>query len=326
VVAKGSTWRWYYLQPAPPASWNQPGFNASSWPTGPAVLGWGSPNVVTSLDLYPNTQDRPRAAYFRHTFSLTDVGSISRLQLRSRADDGVVIYVNGVEVVRENMRDGDVTHMTYAPTARREHVALADPVLVDVPLHLLVEGQNVVTARTHQNFRATPDTAMRGMPDAELDELVAAGWAFTELFAQPVDEPTRKPATGTYIIDIRELDNPVFVERFEHDTVSLDHNFIVKDDKIYQANYTSGTRVLQIERDADGMVSLSPFGHTDTEPRLPKNVLNLNQEDKFGTAFLGQWGVFPLFDSGTIVASDRNNGLIIMRLSDEPCKGMKCSR
>ncbi|WP_162448471.1 choice-of-anchor B family protein [Phytoactinopolyspora mesophila] len=160
----------------------------------------------------------------------------------------------------------------------------------------------------------------------ELDELVAAGWAFTEFFAQPVDDPTKKPSTGTYIVDIRELDNPVFVERFNHSTASLDHNFIVKDDKIYQANYTSGTRVLQIERDAAGTVSLSEFAHMDTEPRLPKNILNLNQEDKFGTAFLGQWGIFPLFDSGTIVASDRNNGLIVMRLSDAPCKGIRCSR
>lgn len=160
----------------------------------------------------------------------------------------------------------------------------------------------------------------------ELDELVMAGWRFTEFFAQPVDDPTNKPPTGTYIIDIRELDKPVPVERFEHETVSLDHNFIVKDDKIYLANYTSGTRVLQIERGEDGVVSLTPFGHMDTEPRLQKNVLNLNQQDRFGTAFLGQWGVFPLFESGTIIASDRNNGLIVMRLSDEPCKGMKCSR
>lgn len=45
-----------------------------------------------------------------------------------------------------------------------------------------------------------------------------------------------------------------------------------------------------------------------------------------GTAFLGQWGVLPLFDCGTIVASDRNNGLTVMRLSDEPCRGIRGSR
>ena len=160
----------------------------------------------------------------------------------------------------------------------------------------------------------------------ELDELVQAGWSATPSFAQPVAEPTNKPQTGTYILDIRDLDNPVLVERFTDGTIGLDHNFVAKDDKLYIASYTSGTRVLQIVRDANGTVSLSPLAHMDTEPRLQENILNINQEEKFGTAFLGQWGAFPLFDSDTIIASDRNNGLIVMRLSDEPCKGMKCSK
>jgi choice-of-anchor B domain-containing protein len=160
----------------------------------------------------------------------------------------------------------------------------------------------------------------------EIDELVKAGWAFTEFFAQPVDEPTNKPPTGTYIVDIRDLDDPIVVERFEHGTVGLDHNFIVKDDKLYVASYTSGTRVFQIDRDAEGVVTLSPFAHMDTEPRLPNNVLNIKQEETFSSSFLGQWGIYPLFDSDTIIANDINNGLIVMRLSDAPCEGMRCSR
>jgi choice-of-anchor B domain-containing protein len=160
----------------------------------------------------------------------------------------------------------------------------------------------------------------------ELDELVQAGWSATPAFAQPVAEPTNKPQTGTYIIDIRDLDDPQLHERFTDGTVGLDHNFVVKDDRLYMASYTSGTRVLQIERNPDGTVGLSPLAHMDTEPRLQENILNINQEEKFGTAFLGQWGVFPLFDSGTIIASDRNNGLIVMELSEEPCKGIPCSK
>jgi hypothetical protein len=64
----------------------------------------------------------------------------------------------------------------------------------------------------------------------------------------------------------------------------------------------------------------------DTEPRLQENILNINQEEKFGSAFLGQWGIYPLFDSGTIIASDLNNGLIVMELSDTPCHGIPCSK
>ena len=64
----------------------------------------------------------------------------------------------------------------------------------------------------------------------------------------------------------------------------------------------------------------------DTEPRLQENILNIKQEEKFGSAFLGQWGIYAFPNSDTIIASDINNGLIVMRLSDAPCKGIKCSK
>lgn len=159
----------------------------------------------------------------------------------------------------------------------------------------------------------------------EIDELVLAGWAFAPFFAQPVADPTNKPQTGTYIIDIRELDNPLFFDRYEDGTVGLDHNFMVEGDKLYIASYTSGTRVLQINRDANSDVSLEPIAVMDTEPRLQENILNIKQEENFGSAFLGQWGIYVFPNSDTVIASDLNNGLIVMRLSDEPCSGISCS-
>lgn len=161
----------------------------------------------------------------------------------------------------------------------------------------------------------------------EIDELVAANWTFSGIFTQPPTDPTNKPRTGTYVIDVRDLDNPVFNTRFENETVGLDHNFQVVGDKLYIASYTSGTRVLQIHRDASSNdVVLEEVATMDTEPRLPGKILNIKQEEKFGSAFLGQWGIFVFENSGTIIASDINNGLIVMRESDAPCKGMKCSK
>ncbi len=149
---------------------------------------------------------------------------------------------------------------------------------------------------------------------------------FSAFFAQPVANPTNKPQTGTYIVDIRDLDNPVFFDRYEDGTVGLDHNFVVEGDKLYIASYTSGTRVIQIGRDGNDDVTLAPYAVTDTEPRLQENILNIKQEENFGSAFLGQWGIYAFPGSDTIIASDINNGLIVMRLSDSPCKGISCSR
>lgn len=160
----------------------------------------------------------------------------------------------------------------------------------------------------------------------EIDELVLAGWSLSSLFAVPVLDPTNKPQTGTYIVDIRDLDDPIFFDRFEDGTVGLDHNFVVKGDKLFIASYTSGTRVLQIDRDEFDDVVLTPHAVMDTEPRLQENILNIKQEEKFGSAFLGQWGIYAFPDSDTIIASDINNGLIVMRLSDVLCRGIRCSR
>jgi choice-of-anchor B domain-containing protein len=160
----------------------------------------------------------------------------------------------------------------------------------------------------------------------EIDELVRANWSISGIFTQPPEETTNKPRTGTYVIDIRDLDNPVFFQRFSNETVGLDHNFQVVGDKLHIASYTSGTRILHIGRDANDDVVLEEVGTMDTEPRLPGRILNINQEERFGNAFLGQWGIFVFEDSGTIIASDINNGLIVMRESDVPCKGMRCSK
>jgi choice-of-anchor B domain-containing protein len=159
----------------------------------------------------------------------------------------------------------------------------------------------------------------------EIEELVIANWTFSGFFTQPLDETTKKARTGTYVIDIRDLDNPIFVQRFENETVGIDHNFQVVGDKLYIASYTSGTRVLHIGRDSNDDVVLEEVGTMDTEPRLPGNIINIKQEERFGSAFLGQWGIF-VFDTGTIIASDINNGLIVMEESATPCKGIKCSK
>ena len=159
----------------------------------------------------------------------------------------------------------------------------------------------------------------------EIDELVIANWSIAGIFTQPLDETTNMPRTGTYIIDIRDLDNPLFFQRFDNGTVGLDHNNVVKGDTLYIASYTSGTRVFQIGRNADGDVELAPLGHMDSEPRLPNKILNIKQEERFGSAFLGQWGMFVFDDSDTIIASDLNNGVIVMRLNDAPCHGIRCS-
>jgi choice-of-anchor B domain-containing protein len=121
--------------------------------------------------------------------------------------------------------------------------------------------------------------------------------------------PDLPDTARTYILDVGDLDDPVFTGFFDSEAASIDHNLFVKGNYVYQAHYTAGVRVLDASDVANG--NLSEIAHMDTEPRLPNNHLNWNYN-----IWVGPWGVFPYFDSGTIIASDGLNGLIIMSLAD----------
>lgn len=158
VVATGSPWAYRYSAGAPPANWNTAAFDASTWTTANASLGFPAAGVTTNIDTSGGvTANRPIAGYFTRTFQVPSAAKAVQLTLTTRADDGVVVYVNGTEVTRSNMPTGAVTFGSYATTARNTSVAVAAPVTVTVPASLLRDGANVVSAETHLNYRATRD-------------------------------------------------------------------------------------------------------------------------------------------------------------------------
>ncbi len=110
--------------------------------------------------------------------------------------------------------------------------------------------------------------------------------------------------TRTRVWDVSDLDDPRYLGYHEGTESTIDHNLYVKGDLIYQANYTSGFRLLRINDAAT--LDLEEVGYFDTYD-ADNNV-----------TFNGAWSVFPYFDSGTILVSDRQNGLFILTAVPEP--------
>ncbi len=161
LIAAKSPWHWRYEATAPPTTWKANGFDASTWKNGPAVLGFGSSGLGTDVDFTPETTaDRPLTAYFLRQFTVPSAASVTTLTLRTVADDGVVVYVNGTEVGRKNITTGAVAHSTYASTAVGTSTANSTPFVIDVPVSLLVNGVNTVAVETHLNYRGTRDMSM----------------------------------------------------------------------------------------------------------------------------------------------------------------------
>src|SRR5690606_13133962 len=101
VIEAGSDWEYLYDGTNPDAGWQDPGFDASSWTSGPAPQGWGQSSLGTTLTT--TVTPKPLVSFHRHQFEIEDASVIEELQLTTRADDGIVLYVNGTEVLRHNV-------------------------------------------------------------------------------------------------------------------------------------------------------------------------------------------------------------------------------
>ena len=158
LISEGSAWNWRFDATAPPADWRDPEFDDSEWPTGSAVLGFGTPDLSTDIGVGAPSP-RPLAAQFRQEFNIDDASAIAEGGVTVIADDGVVVYVNGTEVGRSNLPTGPISSSTYATAAPTAFTAANSPAVFVVPGGLLNTGTNVVAAETHLNYRSTRDAS-----------------------------------------------------------------------------------------------------------------------------------------------------------------------
>jgi hypothetical protein len=145
LVDYGSQWR-YNNTGAVPADWATTGFDAGSWPTGNAQLGWGDGDEATVID--PGATTNRRTIWFRRSFDVADPAAFTTLTIDLIRDDGAAVYVNGTEIFRDNLPAGPLTAATNASSALFG-AAETTPVTYTVPASVLVAGTNVVAVELH---------------------------------------------------------------------------------------------------------------------------------------------------------------------------------
>ncbi len=110
---------------------------------------------------------------------------------------------------------------------------------------------------------------------------------------------TTKPMSGTRTLvwDVSDLDDPVLVKQYFGTTLTIDHNLYIKGDLMYQSNYVSGLRILDISDPENP----KEVGYFDTVP-WDESVV-----------FDGSWSNYPFFESGTIVVSSIKEGVFFLK-------------
>jgi choice-of-anchor B domain-containing protein len=104
--------------------------------------------------------------------------------------------------------------------------------------------------------------------------------------------------TRTLIWDVADLDDPVILGEYISENQASDHNLYIRGNLMYQSNYVSGLRVLDISDPARPV----PVGHFDTVPW---------GDDVPG--FDGSWSNYPFFQSGIVVVTSGREGVFVLR-------------
>ena len=168
LIERGSEWEYYDQGSLDGSKWMSNSYSTSQWQEGKAPLGYYTSDTnngrgyKTFLNYGVNASNKRPTYYFRTTLNLKDAPSASdRFVLNYTVDDGMIVYVNGIEAARYLMPDGTITYSTYASTYANNN---PDNGSITLDASLFKQGTNVIAIEVHNNNNTSTDIYL----DAEL--------------------------------------------------------------------------------------------------------------------------------------------------------------
>ncbi len=157
LIANGSNWKYKDDGSNQGTAWRSSTFNDASWASGNAELGYGDGDEVTTVSFGPSSTSKYITTYFRKTINVPNASSFVQFSMKLRRDDGIIVYINGTEVYRDNMPTGTITNVTGATSACGDDgSAILTQILA---ANTLTNGTNVIAAEVHQNNGTSSDVS-----------------------------------------------------------------------------------------------------------------------------------------------------------------------
>ncbi len=156
LISKGAVWKYLDDGSDQGIAWRMPGFDDSSWASGPAELGYGDGDEATVVGYGPSAAAKYATTYFRTTFEVEDWTKYDGLTLNLIRDDGALIYINGIEVGRLGLPNYNVDYSTYATEVISGAAETTWEILTiaDAPL---ISGTNTIAVEIHQASPTSSD-------------------------------------------------------------------------------------------------------------------------------------------------------------------------
>ncbi|MDA7496640.1 hypothetical protein N8491_02450 [Akkermansiaceae bacterium] len=147
--------------------WRQSNFDDGNWKEGSGKFGYGGDGETTKLSWGDDRNNKVTTYYFRHTFNIDESSKRPFLVADLIKDDGVVIYLNGNEVIRNSMPLGDIDFSSFSAKTAWEHNNNGpenNELFVHrhvIPEESLKLGRNVIAAELHQCNKGSSDLGFK---------------------------------------------------------------------------------------------------------------------------------------------------------------------
>ncbi|HTH48686.1 MAG TPA: metallophosphoesterase [Candidatus Limnocylindria bacterium] len=149
LVGIGEEWRYTpgMIEPSnPPTLWREPDFDDGTWLVGGSGFGYTYWGENTALNDFSGLFT---SAYFRKSFTITDAASIRTLILRLDWQGGFVAYLNGHELLRQNLTNNPAGYVPYNQLADPRSPGGAVDFDVSTGAPWLGNGTNVLAIQVH---------------------------------------------------------------------------------------------------------------------------------------------------------------------------------
>ncbi len=137
-------------------NWKLLTYNDNLWASGNGILGFGNGNESTVVSFGSSASNKHRTTYFRKTINLNNASSYDSIQFNVLRDDGVVVYLNGTEVLRDNMPTGSINYFTFA-NASQGGTQETTYYPFKASANLLQNGPNIIAVEVHQASQISSD-------------------------------------------------------------------------------------------------------------------------------------------------------------------------
>lgn len=165
IFSYGSQWSYKDDGSDQGTAWITPAFNDVAWSTGTGQFGYGDGDEATIVNAcgtvtqYPSCTNKYPTTYFRKTVNIANASLYAEYVFHSKFDDGIIVYVNGTEVFRNNMPSGAVSYSAYASGDVSGDGNTELETVINAATAGFVTGTNVIAVEIHQRNGSSSDVS-----------------------------------------------------------------------------------------------------------------------------------------------------------------------